>query len=95
MQAIGKWHLGKCDDRYMATYRGFDSYMGYLDGTNVSNIGCVSSTCCVSNCYSRVTGATPATTATPRACAARRVRPPPARPRRRWTGATRAICFIL
>ena len=30
--AVGKWHLGKCDDRYEATYRGFDSYMGYLDG---------------------------------------------------------------
>jgi hypothetical protein len=29
-----QWHLGKCDNRYMATYRGFDSYMGYLDGTN-------------------------------------------------------------
>jgi hypothetical protein len=27
-----QWHLGKCDDRYEATYRGFDSYQGYLDG---------------------------------------------------------------
>jgi arylsulfatase A-like enzyme len=38
--AIGKWHLGKCDDRYMATYRGFDSYMGYLDGTNRARSHC-------------------------------------------------------
>ena len=30
--AVGKWHLGKCDNRYEATYRGFDSYQGYLDG---------------------------------------------------------------
>ena len=25
-------HMGKCDNRYEATYRGFDSYQGYLDG---------------------------------------------------------------
>ena len=31
-----EWHLGKCDNRYMATYRGFDSYMGYLDGVRRS-----------------------------------------------------------
>ena len=24
--------MGKCDNRYEATYRGFDSYQGYLDG---------------------------------------------------------------
>jgi arylsulfatase A-like enzyme len=30
--AIGKYHLGACDARYLATYRGFDSYFGYLAG---------------------------------------------------------------
>jgi hypothetical protein len=30
--AIGKWHLGACDERYIATFRGFDTYMGYLSG---------------------------------------------------------------
>lgn len=30
--AVGKWHLGLCDDRYMATYRGFDSFQGYMHG---------------------------------------------------------------
>eukprot|EP00039_Didymoeca_costata_P006969 m.95015 g.95015 ORF g.95015 m.95015 type:complete len:649 (-) comp13473_c0_seq4:141-2087(-) len=30
--AVGKWHLGACDERYVATYRGFDSYVGYLSG---------------------------------------------------------------
>eukprot|EP00054_Salpingoeca_dolichothecata_P018758 m.115719 g.115719 ORF g.115719 m.115719 type:complete len:581 (+) comp22999_c0_seq2:358-2100(+) len=30
--AIGKWHLGACDERYEPTFRGFSSYMGYLQG---------------------------------------------------------------
>ena len=30
--AIGKWHLGSCDERYEPTYRGFNSYSGYLSG---------------------------------------------------------------
>ena len=27
-----EWHLGACDNRYEPTYRGFDSFMGYLAG---------------------------------------------------------------
>ena len=30
--AVGKWHLGACDARYMPTYRGFDSFQGYMHG---------------------------------------------------------------
>ena len=30
--AIGKWHLGFCDERYTPTFRGFDEYVGYLNG---------------------------------------------------------------
>eukprot|EP00662_Eupelagonemidae_sp_cell21_P036636 gene36636-1210_t len=30
--AIGKWHLGDCDPRYLPTARGFDSFLGYLAG---------------------------------------------------------------
>jgi len=29
---IGKWHLGYCSFEYMPTYRGFDSFYGYLNG---------------------------------------------------------------
>eukprot|EP01060_Flectonema_neradi_P036748 TRINITY_DN716_c0_g1_i1.p1 TRINITY_DN716_c0_g1~~TRINITY_DN716_c0_g1_i1.p1 ORF type:complete len:628 (+),score=143.83 TRINITY_DN716_c0_g1_i1:42-1925(+) len=29
---VGKWHLGTCDERYMPTFRGFNSYSGYMAG---------------------------------------------------------------
>ena len=29
---LQKWHLGYCDERYSPLYRGFDSFMGYLNG---------------------------------------------------------------
>jgi len=30
--AIGKWHLGDCDKRYLPTARGFDHFLGYMAG---------------------------------------------------------------
>merc|ERR1719192_2503363 len=29
---VGKWHLGLCDERMTPTFRGFESFMGYLLG---------------------------------------------------------------
>jgi arylsulfatase A-like enzyme len=31
---LGKWHLGHQSERYLPTARGFDSFVGYLDGDN-------------------------------------------------------------
>eukprot|EP00494_Astrolonche_serrata_P000023 UN00023 len=30
--AIGKWHLGMCNEGYTPTFRGFDEWIGYLSG---------------------------------------------------------------
>jgi len=30
--AVGKWNIGHCNDRYLPTSRGFDSFLGYFNG---------------------------------------------------------------
>ena len=30
--SAAQWHLGYCDERYSPTFRGFDSFTGYLNG---------------------------------------------------------------
>ncbi|GAB6029238.1 Arylsulfatase [Chamberlinius hualienensis] len=29
---VGKWHLGSCNESYTPTYRGFDTFLGYMAG---------------------------------------------------------------